>query len=107
MQQAGTGMVVAFALATIAQLASSITLACWPVRGWLAGGTTLRQLLQLYTPTDSNLDVALLVTLQCVVFSVLVACTTPAPRGVAYDGIRRPFSTVCVFYCLRMYFFFF
>lgn len=91
-QRPVTHLAVAFAIITAVHIAVALGLAGWPVRGWLAGGATLRQLLTLYRPTESNVDVALLVTLQSILFIILVACTTPTPRGIAYDGVRRPFS---------------
>lgn len=93
-QRPATSLVVFFSITTAVHIAVALALAGWPLRGWLAGGSTLGQLLQLYRPTESNIDVALLAVLQSITFIILVACTTPTPRGIAYDGVRRPFSKV-------------
>ncbi len=96
MQKSATPVLWGFAVVTTIHLGVTLACAGWPVRTWLAGGTSLRELLKVYTPTQSNLDVAWLVTLQCIVFAVLVGCTTPTQRGISYNGERRPFSRVCV-----------
>lgn len=78
----------ALALVTAAQVAAVSTAALFPLRGRLGALAHFRDILELYSVADSNLDVWLLTLLHAIVLWVLLSRVTRPRRR--FSGLIVP-----------------